>query len=230
MASREYPTGPDGSGYSGRVMDGSPYFGWHKYFDDRRGRRAGGAYDEPFEDRPGREASLARWRASSSASRATARTSSAWPRSRRPHLRPHDRDVRRRGGPARALARDPARALRRHEARRRTGPTPRSSLLRHIGGLRREICVLLTAEVVALSYYRVLAARLRRPGAARGLRAHPARRARPRRLPPRDARQRVLHHARARPHGLRAHLARVRRRPPRRSWHGTTARCSSWPA
>lgn len=28
--------------------------------------------------------------------------------------------------------------------------------LRHIGGLRREICVLLTAEVIALSYYRVL--------------------------------------------------------------------------
>ena len=29
--------------------------------------------------------------------------------------------------------------------------------LRHVGGLRREICVLLTAELVALSYYRVLA-------------------------------------------------------------------------
>jgi hypothetical protein len=30
-------------------------------------------------------------------------------------------------------------------------------LLRHVGGLRREICVLLTAEVIALTYYRVLA-------------------------------------------------------------------------
>jgi hypothetical protein len=30
-------------------------------------------------------------------------------------------------------------------------------LLRHIGGLRREICVLLTAEIIALTYYRVLA-------------------------------------------------------------------------
>ena len=30
-------------------------------------------------------------------------------------------------------------------------------LLRHIGGLRREICVLLTAELIALTYYRVLA-------------------------------------------------------------------------
>ena len=29
-------------------------------------------------------------------------------------------------------------------------------VLRHLGGLRREICVLLTAEVIALSYYRVL--------------------------------------------------------------------------
>jgi hypothetical protein len=29
-------------------------------------------------------------------------------------------------------------------------------LLRHLGGLRREICVLLTAEVIALTYYRVL--------------------------------------------------------------------------
>ena len=29
--------------------------------------------------------------------------------------------------------------------------------LRHVGGLRREICVLLTAEVIALTYYRVLA-------------------------------------------------------------------------
>jgi len=29
-------------------------------------------------------------------------------------------------------------------------------VLRHIGGLRREICVLLTAELIALSYYRVL--------------------------------------------------------------------------
>ena len=28
--------------------------------------------------------------------------------------------------------------------------------LRHVGGLRREICVLLTAELIALSYYRVL--------------------------------------------------------------------------
>ena len=30
-------------------------------------------------------------------------------------------------------------------------------VLRHMGGLRREICVLLTAEVIALTYYRVLA-------------------------------------------------------------------------
>ena len=29
--------------------------------------------------------------------------------------------------------------------------------LRHVGGLRREVCVLLTAEVIALTYYRVLA-------------------------------------------------------------------------
>lgn len=29
-------------------------------------------------------------------------------------------------------------------------------LLRHIGGLRREICVLLTAELIALTYYRIL--------------------------------------------------------------------------
>jgi hypothetical protein len=29
-------------------------------------------------------------------------------------------------------------------------------VLRHMGGLRREICVLLTAEVIALTYYRVL--------------------------------------------------------------------------
>jgi hypothetical protein len=29
--------------------------------------------------------------------------------------------------------------------------------LRHLGGLRREICVLLMAELIALSYYRVLA-------------------------------------------------------------------------
>lgn len=30
-------------------------------------------------------------------------------------------------------------------------------VLRHVGGLRHEICVLLTAELIALSYYRVLA-------------------------------------------------------------------------
>lgn len=29
-------------------------------------------------------------------------------------------------------------------------------VLRHLGGLRREICVLLTAELIALTYYRVL--------------------------------------------------------------------------
>lgn len=29
-------------------------------------------------------------------------------------------------------------------------------VLRHVGGLRREVCVLLTAEIIALSYYRVL--------------------------------------------------------------------------
>ena len=159
------------------------------------------------------------------------RTSSASPRAdRRRHLRPHDRAVRRRGGPARAAGSGSCASASAATKLESHWSDAAFVALRHIGGLRREICVLLTAEVVALSYYRVLPLAYDDPVLRRGLRAHPARRARPRRLPPRDARQRVRHHARARAHGLRAHLARVRGAPPRRSWRGTTARCSSWPA
>ncbi len=138
------------------MVDRSPYFGWHKYFDDRRGVELEAPYDAPFEDRPGREAlarSLARFELGESGDgknlkRLAGETGDST------YARTIDLFVDEEGQHAQWLG----------ILRERFGGTALDShwsdaafvALRHIGGLRREICVLLTAEVVALSYYRVL--------------------------------------------------------------------------
>ena len=139
------------------MIDRSPYFGWHKYFDDRRALELEAPYDEPFEDRPGREAvarSVERFELGESGDganlkRLAAETGDAT------YARTIELFVDEEGQHARWLG----------DLRERFGGTKLHShwtdaafvMLRHIGGLRREICVLLTAEIVALSYYRVLA-------------------------------------------------------------------------
>ena len=164
-------TGPDGSSYPGRralrrLAASTSRSG--------RGSKLEAPFDAPFEDRPGREALALRSPASSSASRATGRTSSASPRHRRarPTTAPIELFVDEEDQHAAWLG----------ILRERFGGEKLEShwsdaafvALRHIGGLRREICVLLTAEVVALSYYRVLPLAYDDPVLRRGLRAHPA--------------------------------------------------------
>jgi hypothetical protein len=138
-------------------MDRSPYFGWHKYFNERRGVELEAPYDEPFEDRPGREAvarSVERFELGESGDGANLK-GLAHATGDATYARTIELFVDEEGQHASWLG----------VLRQRFGGTKLEShwtdaafvLLRHIGGLRREICVLLTAEIVALTYYRVLA-------------------------------------------------------------------------
>ena len=138
------------------MPDRSPYVRWLQYFEGRHGQPLDARFDAAFENRPGREAvarSVARFELGESGD----------------------------GERIRRLAGETAddhyaRAVdlfveeeRQHAAwlgilRKRFGGERLEShwsdsvfvVLRHLGGLRREICVLLTAELVALTYYRVL--------------------------------------------------------------------------
>lgn len=113
-------------------------------------------FDTPFEDRPGREAvarSIERFELGESGDGANLKRLAA-ETGEPTYLRSIELFVDEEGRHARWLG----------LLRERFGGTKLEShwsdaafvALRHIGGLRREICVLLTAEVVALSYYRVL--------------------------------------------------------------------------
>ena len=138
------------------MTERSPYADWLEYFEQRHGRPLDAHYAAPFVDRAGR-ASVAR-----SIERFELGESGD-------------------GGNLRRLARDTgdpqyARAIELFVAeegqhahwlgvlRERFGGERLQShwsdrafvALRHVGGLRREVCVLLTAEVIALTYYRVL--------------------------------------------------------------------------
>ena len=139
------------------MNDRSPYFGWHKYFDERCAVELEAPYDEQFADAPGREAiarSVERFELGESGDGANLkRLATATGDST--YARTIELFVDEEGQHARWLG----------VLRERFGGTKLEShwtdavfvMLRHIGGLRREICVLLTAEIVALSYYRVLA-------------------------------------------------------------------------
>lgn len=141
---------------SGQVADRSPHARWLEYFDGRRGCSLDAPFGARFDERPGREA-LAR-----SIARFELGESGDGERIRRLAAEHADPDY------ARAIElfvdeeRQHARWL--GILRERFGGERLAShwsdsafvLLRHVGGLRREICVLLTAEVIALSYYRVL--------------------------------------------------------------------------
>lgn len=138
------------------MQDLSPYSGWLQYFEGRPTGDADLELGRPLADRRGREAvarSLARFEVGESGDgsnlkRLVAETGDAT------YGRVIDLFVEEEGSHARWL-----RAL-----RERFGGEPIDShwsdaafvLLRQIGGLRREISVLLTAEVVALTYYNVL--------------------------------------------------------------------------
>ena len=134
----------------------SPYAGWLEYFDGRRVRPLDAPFDVPFQDAAGREAvacSVARFELGESGggerigrlARATgdaayARAIELFVDEERQHARWLGMLRERFGGE-------------RLDSHWSDGAFV---LLRHAGGLRREICVLLTAELVALTYYRIL--------------------------------------------------------------------------
>ncbi len=137
--------------------DRSPYARWLEYFEARRGEELDAPLQAPFQPLPGRAAvarSLARFELGESGdgerigrlARATGDAA---------YARSIELFVREEQAHARWLGR----------LRERFGGTRLQShwsdtvfvVLRHLGGLRREICVLLAAELIALSYYRVLA-------------------------------------------------------------------------
>lgn len=139
------------------MADRSPYARWLEYFEARHGRDLDAPYEAPFRERLGREAvvgSIERFELGESGDGENLRrlaelTGDA------SYARAIELFVAEEGQHARWLG----------VLRERFGGTRLEShwsdsafgLLRHIGGLRREICVLLTAELIALTYYRVLA-------------------------------------------------------------------------
>ncbi len=139
-----------------RVSDRSPYARWLEYFEARRGRPLEASLSAAFENLPGPEA-LAR-----SVARFELGESGDGERIRRLAAETLDRDY------TRAIELF-VQEEQQHAAwlgilRERFGGEQLQShwsdkafvLLRHLGGLRREICVLLTAELIALTYYRLL--------------------------------------------------------------------------
>ena len=136
--------------------DRSPYVSWLAYFDGRSGQRLD-VPEAPFEPLPGRQAvarSVARFELGESGDGARIRRLAA-ETGDADYARSIELFVQEEQQHARWLS----------VLRERFGGEPLEShwsdaafvLLRHGGGLRREICVLLAAEVIALSYYRALA-------------------------------------------------------------------------
>lgn len=138
------------------MAERSPYARWLEYFEGRHGRELDAPLDLPLNDGPGRDAvtrSVARFELGESGDgerlrRLAAETGDP------AYERAIELFVEEEGQHARWLG-----ILReRFGGERLTSHWSDSAfvLLRHVGGLRREICVLLTAEVIALTYYRVL--------------------------------------------------------------------------
>ena len=141
----------------GGVNERSPHARWLRYFDDRRGRELTAPFDARFPERPGRTEvarSIARFELGESGNGERIRRLAA-ATGDPAYARAIELFVAEEGQHARWLG----------VLRKRFGGEKLTShwsdgafvALRHLGGLRREICVLLTAEVIALSYYRVLA-------------------------------------------------------------------------
>jgi hypothetical protein len=139
------------------VNETSPHARWLRYFEERGGRELAAPNDAPFAERPGREEvahSIARFELGESGSGERIRRLAA-ATGDPAYARAIELFVAEEGQHARWLG-----VLRkRFGGRRLTSHWSDGAFvaLRHLGGLRREICVLLTAEVIALSYYRVLA-------------------------------------------------------------------------
>lgn len=138
------------------LADRPPADRWLKYFEGRRGEALDATFGAPFEPRPGREAvarSLARFERGESGDgehirRLAAATGDA------AYARSIELFVQEEQAHARWLS-----ILRERFGGRRLQSHWSDAafvVLRHGGGLRREICVLLAAELIALSYYRVL--------------------------------------------------------------------------
>ncbi len=139
------------------MAQSSPYARWLDYFEDRHGRELQAPYAARFVERPGRAAlarSIERFELGESGDgerlrRLAAQTGDA------AYARAIELFVAEEGQHAKWLG----------ILRERFGGVRLEShwsdrafvLLRHVGGLRREICVLLTAELIALTYYRVVA-------------------------------------------------------------------------
>jgi len=140
-----------------RVAEPSPYARWLEYFEERHGRDLEAPYAAPFVERSGRAAlarSIERFELGESGDgqclrRLAGQTGDA------AYARAIELFVAEEGQHAQWLG-----ILRERfgGARLESHWSDRAFVaLRHIGGLRREICVLLTAELIALTYYRVLA-------------------------------------------------------------------------
>jgi hypothetical protein len=138
------------------VPDRSPYARWLLYFEGRRGQPLEARFDGAFEDLPGRDVvarSVARFELGESGDgerirRLAAATMDDY------YARAVDLFVEEEKQHAGWLG-----ILRKRFGGERLESHWSDSafvLLRHVGGLRREICVLLAAELVALTYYRVL--------------------------------------------------------------------------
>ncbi|HVF79848.1 MAG TPA: ferritin-like domain-containing protein [Solirubrobacteraceae bacterium] len=137
-------------------IDTSPYARWLEYFDGRREQQLNAPFGAPFEHLPGRHAvarSLARFELGESGD-GEQLTRHAAATGDRAYMRSIELFVREEQQHARWLT----------ILRERFGGVRLTShwsdtafvVLRHVGGLRREICVLLTAELIALSYYTAL--------------------------------------------------------------------------
>jgi hypothetical protein len=138
------------------VSEGSPYIRWLRYFEGRHGQELQVPIEAPHELRPGREAvarSIARFELGESGDGERIRTlahatgDAAYARAIELFVAEENQHARWLG-----ILRE------RFDGEKLDSHWSDSAfvLLRHIGGLRREICVLLTAEVIALTYYRVL--------------------------------------------------------------------------
>ncbi len=135
----------------------SPYARWLEYFEGRREQSLHASFEAPFERSPGRDAvarSIARFELGESGDGERLR-----------RLAQATRDTAYARSIDLFVGEEQAHARWLRGLRERFGGVGLEShwsdtafvVLRHAGGLRREICVLLAAELIALSYYRVLA-------------------------------------------------------------------------
>jgi hypothetical protein len=134
----------------------SPYVNWLKHFEARRGLSLDAPYDRPLAERQGREAlarSLARFELGESGDgeRIRALAAATGDTTYAHAIELFVEEERQHAAWLKTLRE-------RFDGERLETHWSDSAfvVLRHLGGLRREICVLLTAELIALTYYGVL--------------------------------------------------------------------------